>query len=228
MKRTRIKFCGITRLEDALMAAELGVDALGFVFVPGSRRNIQPEVAADIAAALPPFVSTVALFMDAAAADIQTVLDSFRPTLLQFHGVEPPEDCTPWGLPYLKAVPMGGSVAATPEQARQRLADFTTRYYTATALLLDGHPPGAMGGSGERLDWDSLTPGAQRLILAGGLTPERVGAAMLSLQPWAVDVSSGIEDAPGRKSVQQMRDFVAAVRIADQQLAVQAPLHLPA
>lgn len=227
MKRTRIKFCGITRLEDALLAAELGIDALGFVFVPGSRRNIQPEVAADIAAALPPFISTVALFMDAPAADIQTVLDSFRPTLLQFHGVEPPEDCTPWGLPYLKAVPMGGAVAATAELARQRLADFTTRYYTATALLLDGHPPGAMGGSGERLDWDSLTPGAQRLILAGGLAPERVGAAMLALRPWAVDVSSGIEEAPGRKSVRKMRDFVAAVRVADRQLAQLEPLHRP-
>ncbi|MCU0753722.1 MAG: phosphoribosylanthranilate isomerase [Xanthomonadales bacterium] len=219
MKRTRIKFCGITRPEDALLAADLGVDALGFVFVPGSRRNIQPEVAADIAAALPPFVSTVALFMDAAPADIRAVLESFRPTLLQFHGIEAPEDCTPWGLPYLKAVPMGGAVALTPELASQRLADFTTRYYTATALLLDGHPPGAAGGSGERLDWDSLTPGAQRLVLAGGLTPERVGEAMLSLQPWAVDVSSGIEDAPGRKSAQKMRDFVAAVRRTDLVLA---------
>jgi phosphoribosylanthranilate isomerase len=227
MKRTRIKFCGITRLEDALLAAELGVDALGFVFVPGSRRNIQPEVAADIAAALPPFVSTVALFMDAAAGAIQTVLDSFKPTLLQFHGVEPPEDCTPWGLPYLKAVPMGGAVAATPELAHQRLADFTTRYYTATALLLDGHPPGAMGGSGERLDWDSLTPGAQRLILAGGLTPESVPAAMQQTRPWAVDVSSGIEEAPGRKSAQKMREFVAAVRATDQALALEASWRRP-
>lgn len=215
MKRTRIKFCGITRREDALLAADLGVDALGFVFVPGSRRNIQPEVAADIAAALPPFVGTVALFMDAPAEDIRRVLDNFRPTLLQFHGVEPPEDCTPWDLPYLKAVPMGGTVAATTEQAAQRLADFTTRYYTATALLLDGHAPGAMGGSGERLDWDSLTPGAQRLILAGGLTAESVTAALQQLRPWAVDVSSGIEEAPGRKSAQKMRDFVAAVRAAD-------------
>jgi phosphoribosylanthranilate isomerase len=222
MKRTRIKFCGITRLEDALLATELGVDALGFVFVPGSRRNIQPEVAADIAAALPPFVSTVALFMDAAPAEIRAVLASFRPTLLQFHGIETPEDCTPWELPYLKAVPMGGAVAATPEQAVQRLADFTTRYYTATALLLDGHAPGAMGGSGERLNWDSLTPGAQRLILAGGLTPESVPAAMQQLQPWAVDVSSGIEEAPGRKSAQKMREFVAAVRATDQVLARRA------
>lgn len=227
MKRTRIKFCGITRLEDALLAVELGVDALGFVFVPGSRRNIQPEVAADIAAALPPFVSTVALFMDAAVADLTRVLDSFRPTLLQFHGVEAPEDCTPWGLPYLKSVPMGGAVAATPELARQRLAEFTTRYYTATALLLDGHAPGAMGGSGERLNWDSLTPGAQRLTLAGGLTPESVGEAMLQLRPWAVDVSSGIEDAPGRKSAQKMRDFMAAVRRTDLALAELAPLQLP-
>lgn len=219
MKRTRIKFCGITRLEDALLATELGVDALGFVFVSGSRRNIQPDVAADIAAALPPFVSTVALFMDAPAAEVRAVLDSFRPTMLQFHGIEPPEDCTPWELPYLKAVPMGGAVAATPELAIQRLADFTTRYYTATALLLDGHAPGAMGGSGERLDCDQLTPGAQRLILAGGLTAESVPAAMQQLRPWAVDVSSGIEEAPGRKCARKMREFVAAVRATDHALA---------
>ena len=147
MSRTRIKFCGIRRPVDAKAAVDLGVDAIGFVLVPQSRRHIAPERAARLRAQLPPFVSAVALFMDASAEDVRHAIDVLRPDLLQFHGREEPSFCAAFGLPYMKAVAMGGTVAPARE---------ARRFAGAAALLLDSHAPGAMGGRGETFDWSKV------------------------------------------------------------------------
>ena len=207
--RTRIKICGITRRKDAQAAVEAGCDAIGFVFHAASPRHVQADTARDIQASLPPFVSTVALFMNAEAADVQSVLGSFRPSLLQFHGDEDEAYCLQFGLPYLKAVAMGaGNESAISP-------DFSV-YPSATALLLDGHAPGAMGGSGQAFDWEGLAQRDGRsLVLAGGLNAQNVAMAIGMAHPEAVDVSSGVESSPGIKDPEQLRQFFAAVRTAD-------------
>ncbi|MHA6203088.1 phosphoribosylanthranilate isomerase [Dyella soli] len=204
---TRIKCCGMTRVEDALLAAELGVDAIGMVFTARSRRRLSPETASAIARALPPFVTTVALFMDDEAAFVQDVIDAVKPDLLQFHGDEQDDWCAQFGRPYLKAIAMGEGAAALP-----RLRAFPG----AAGLLLDGHGLGEAGGTGRAFDW-SLMPAklSQPLILAGGLTASNVGEAIRIARPWAVDVASGIESAAGIKDAQKMAAFVHAVRAAD-------------
>lgn len=204
---TRIKCCGMTRVEDALLAAQLGADAIGLVFTARSRRQVTLAQAHEIAVALPPFVATVALFMDDDAALVQQVLDEVRPTLLQFHGVEDDHWCAQFGRPFLKAIAMGEGTAALT-----RMHD----YPHAAGLLLDGHMSGAAGGSGKTFDW-SLLPRvfAQPLILAGGLRPDNVAAAVRALHPWAVDVASGVESAPGIKDPQRLRAFIQSVRTAD-------------
>jgi phosphoribosylanthranilate isomerase len=211
--RTRIKFCGLTRLEDALEAARLGVDALGFVLVPGSPRAITAEQARELAGALPPWISVVALFHNAPTEFVRHALQVLRPQLAQFHGEESAADCAQYGWPYLKAVAMRS--AAPPD-----LADAARRYAGAQALLLDGHAPGGMGGSGERFDWDAVASCTKPLILAGGLHAGNVGVAIRRVRPYAVDVSSGIESAPGIKDSGKMEAFVAAVRSADHATAV--------
>ncbi len=203
----RIKFCGITRGDDALAAAVLGVDALGFVFTRRSRRFIEPAAARAIRAALPPFVTSVALFMDDTPDWIAEAIAIAAPDLLQFHGAEPAADCERFGRPYLKAVPMG-SVAD--------VAAFAAAHPRAAGLLLDSHALGAAGGTGERFDWARVPRGLDRpLILAGGLDVDNVGTAVRIARPHAVDVSSGIESAPGIKDAARMRAFVAAVRAAE-------------
>lgn len=210
--RTRIKFCGITRLEDALFAAELGVDFIGFVMVPASPRAIPPAQAQRIAEAMPAAGGpmTVALFQDADHASIHQCLNEFSPRLLQFHGREAAAFCAGFGLPWIKAVPMG-----TP----QVLADWERDYAQAAALLADSHTAAGGGGTGHRFEWSQLPPAPARhlpLMLAGGLSPESVGEAIRSVRPWAVDVSSGIEPATkGVKDHRKMRAFVEAVRAAD-------------
>jgi phosphoribosylanthranilate isomerase len=146
--------------------------------------------------------------MDDEPAQIRNLIDLVRPQLLQFHGSEPPEDCVRWGLPFLKAVPM-----AIPEGA----AIYAARYPDAAAYVFDGHGAGEPGGSGRRFDWSRLPRGLDRpLVLAGGLTPDNVFDAVRAVRPWAVDVSSGIESAPGIKDEERMRRFVMEVRRADQ------------
>jgi phosphoribosylanthranilate isomerase len=201
---TRIKCCGMTRVEDALEAARLGADAIGVVLTARSRRQVSLVQARSIVAAMPPFVSTVALCMDDDAAFVQAVVDTVRPSLLQFHGSESDAWCAQFGLPYLKAVGMGEGPAALA-----RLRD----YPGAAGLLLDGHGLGQPGGSGQRFDW-ALMPRdlAQPLILAGGLGPDNVAEAIRVARPWAVDVASGIESAPGIKDHARMAAFVHAVR----------------
>jgi phosphoribosylanthranilate isomerase len=204
---TRIKCCGMTRVGDALLAARLGADAIGLVFSARSKRQVSLAQAREIVAALPPFVATVALFMDDEANLVRQVLDEVRPTLLQFHGDESDGWCAQFGHPFLKAIAMGEGAAALP-----RLHD----YPHATGLLLDGHAAGEAGGSGKAFDW-SLLPGelAQPLILAGGLHAGNVGDAVRTAHPWAVDVASGVESAPGIKDPLRLEAFIRAVRTAD-------------
>ncbi|MGH8159056.1 MAG: phosphoribosylanthranilate isomerase [Rhodanobacter sp.] len=209
MTRTRIKCCGMTRVEDALLAAELGTDAIGVVLTARSKRQVTLVQARKIVAAMPPFVATVALFMDDDADLVRRVLDDVQPTLLQFHGSESDDWCAQFGHPFLKAVAMGEGTAALPQ-----LRD----YPRAVGLLLDGHGVGEAGGSGKSFDW-SLRPAdlMQPWILAGGLNPDNVAAAVRIAQPWAVDVASGIEVSPGVKDAVKMAAFIAAVRQASSQ-----------
>ena len=204
---TRIKCCGVTRVEDALLAAQLGVDAIGLVFTAHSKRRVTLARAHEIVDALPPFVTTVALFMDDEAALVQQVLHEVRPTLLQFHGAEGDDWCAQFGHPFLKAVAMGDGAAALTQ-----LRD----YPHAAGLLLDGHVAGQSGGAGKGFDW-SLVPKAfaQPLILAGGLYPDNVADAVRALRPWAVDVASGVESALGIKDPHRLQAFIRAVHAAD-------------
>ena len=204
---TRIKCCGMTRVEDALLAARLGADAIGLVFTARSRRRVSLEQARAIRQALPPFVDAVALFMDDEAAFVADVVAALQPDLLQFHGSEPDAWCAQFGRRYLKAIAMGEGAGALP-----RLRG----YPGAAALLLDGHAAGEAGGSGKAFDW-SLLPRdlTQPVILAGGLHADNVGAAIRAARPWAVDVASGVESAPGIKDAAKLAAFMAAVHAAD-------------
>ena len=207
MKRTRIKCCGMTRVEDALLAAELGTDAIGVVITARSKRRVDLAQARAIVAAMPPFVTTVALLMDDSEETVRAVIEQVRPDLLQFHGGESDAWCAQFGRPYLKAIAMGEGAAALPQ-----LRD----YPRAAGLLLDGHGLGEPGGSGKAFDW-SLMPAdlAQPLVLAGGLHAGNVGEAIRTARPWAVDVASGIEASPGIKDPARLAAFIAAVHTAD-------------
>jgi len=203
---TRIKCCGMTLVEDALLAARLGADAIGLVFTTRSPRRLDLQQAKLIRQALPPFVATVALFMDDDAALVHAVIDAVQPELLQFHGQESDAWCMQFGWRYLKAIAMGEG-----EAALSRLHD----YPHAAGLLLDGHGLGEAGGSGRAFDWSRMPEGlAQPLILAGGLNPGNVADAISIARPWAVDVASGIEASPGIKDAAKMAAFIAAVRQA--------------
>lgn len=201
--RVRVKVCGMTRSEDVAAAAELGVDAVGFVFYPKSPRNLDIERAQALAAAIPPFVTVTALFLDPEAALVHEVMGRVRIELLQFHGVEPPEFCRSFGRPYIKAVPMGSPVD---------LHEYARRHNQAAALLLDSHAAGQKGGTGKSFDWSAIEkPDGLPLILAGGLKPENVGAAVRQVRPYGVDVSSGVESAPGIKDREKIKAFVREV-----------------
>jgi len=200
--RTRIKFCGMTRVDDALAAAALGVDAIGVVLTRRSRRCVSLLQAREIQRALPPFVTTVALFMDDEPGFIAEAVAAVQPDLLQFHGSETLEDCVRYDVPYVKAIAMGGGDPAPA--LREHMA--------AVGFLFDAHAPGEQGGAGRAFDWSRIPQDLARpLILAGGLTPDNVGAAIGAVAPFAVDVASGIESAPGIKDVDRMRRFVNAV-----------------
>jgi phosphoribosylanthranilate isomerase len=206
MNRVRIKFCGITRSEDAVLAASLGVDALGLVFTARSRRAVSIAAAHAIIRCLPPLISVVALFMDDEPALIREVSSRIRPQFLQFHGEESPAECASHGMPYLKAIPM-----ATVTD----VASYAAGYAGAAGFLLDAHAASEPGGQGACFDWTRTVSLARPIVLAGGLDAENVGAAIRAVRPYAVDVSSGIESGPGLKDAARMRDFVSAVRAAD-------------
>lgn len=196
--RVRVKICGITRLEDARVAAQQGADAVGLVFHPASPRSIEPSIAATIISALPAFVTSVALFRNPQAAMVDEVLEAAPFDLLQFHGAESPEFCASFGRPFIKAV------GASPD-----LGDDLTRFHNARGVLID-HPGG--GGTGQVFDWALVpTRRPEGLIVAGGLTPANVAGAIRALRPYAVDVSSGVESAPGIKDASRIRSFIEEV-----------------
>lgn len=202
-QRTRIKVCGITNRRDALAAIELGVDALGFIFIPASRRYIKLADALNIARALPPMVSLVGVFADADEQAIASVVEKMPLSVLQFHGAETAADCVKWHQPYIKAVKVKDDVS---------IAAVVCEHEAASALLLDTFVAGQDGGTGKTFDW-SLIPAIDRpFVLAGGLTPANVAAAIKQVEPYAVDVCSGVETEPGIKSEQLLQSFVTAVR----------------
>jgi len=204
--RTRIKICGVSRPEDVTAAVDAGADAVGFVFHPGSPRYLTAEKAGVLAAALPPYVTPVGLFVNAEPATIAAAVAAIPTLVLQFHGDETPEECAAAGRPYLRAARMAPGFD---------LLDFARRFDEAQGLLLDAHVE-AYGGSGKVFDW-SLVPRAvpHRLVLSGGLHAGNVGSGIRELRPWAVDVSSGVESARGVKDAAAIHAFCDAVREAD-------------
>jgi phosphoribosylanthranilate isomerase len=207
VNRTRVKICGITRLQDLQAAVAAGADAIGFVFTPRSRRFLEVAAAAKLVAEVPAFVSRVGLFMDQEAGEVERVLDQVPLSLLQFHGREDAAYCRRFGLPYMKAFAMAS--AGGPDRALERqLALAQSDYADAAALLLDSHAAGEAGGTGRPFDWAAVPRLARPLVLAGGLTPGNVREAVRLVRPWAVDVSSGVEDRPGVKSAIKMQAFI--------------------
>ncbi len=202
-KRTRVKVCGITRVEDALNAAESGADAIGFVFYEKSPRYITVKKAAEIAELLPPFVSKVALFVNASDEEIRTVLDTVPVDLLQFHGEESQKICQGYGWPYIKAIRMRDDVD---------LLQLSDDYADASALLLDSFVEGTQGGTGQKFDWSRVPSDLNKpIILAGGLTHENVAAAISEVSPYAVDVSGSVEIKKGIKDAEKIQEFILEV-----------------
>ena len=207
--RCRVKVCGITAVADALMVSAAGVDAVGLVFYPNSKRNLIIALAAEICRALPPFVTTVGLFLDAEADFVREVLAAVPLDVLQFHGSESPDYCRQFPRPYLKAVGMKGLAASGG------FAAYAERYPDAQGFLVDSHAPGAAGGTGETFDWTQVPQDYPKpIILAGGLTPENVAEAIRTSRVYAVDVSSGVESAPGVKDVAKVAAFMRNVTLA--------------
>ncbi len=205
--RTRIKICGITRAEDACVAAELGADAIGLVFHAASSRAVSIAQAREIVAATPPFVARVGVFLNADVAFIWETLASVPLDLMQFHGEEPPEACGSYGRPYIKAVAMG---------ADMDVAEYIARYPQAAGFLLDSHLPGQAGGSGATIDWARVPARLGRpLILAGGLRVDNVARAVQTTRPYGVDVSSGVETGRGIKDATKIAAFINEVRRVD-------------
>ncbi|MEO5558864.1 MAG: phosphoribosylanthranilate isomerase [Dokdonella sp.] len=207
MARTRIKICGITRAEDARLAAALGVDAIGLVFTRKSQRFVGVTQARAIRRALPLLVTAVALFMDDEPSWIEEVIAVVQPDILQFHGSESAGFAASFARPYFKAIPMGSVT---------NVIAYAAQHPDAAGVLLDSHIGGAMGGSGEAFEWSRVPRNIGRpVVLAGGLDPDNVARAIAAVRPYAVDVSSGIESAPGIKHAAKMRRFVEAVQAAD-------------
>jgi phosphoribosylanthranilate isomerase len=208
--RLRVKICGITRKEDANVAVEAGAHALGFVFYPPSPRYIHPETAASIIGELPPFVNAVGVFVNLGKEAIEETASISGIHTIQLHGSEPPEDCTGYTRPVIKAFRFG------PDEPLPDL-----QLYRVAGFLVDTGVPGKWGGTGVPLDWhmlrQSLDKGPanipSRLILAGGLDPHNVAQAIEVVRPFAVDVSSGVEVAPGKKNATKIKEFMYATQI---------------
>ena len=202
----KVKICGITNVADGLAAAEAGADMIGLMLYDGSPRRITLAQAAEISRALPPFIMRVGVFVNPAAELVMRAIGECNLSLLQFHGDETSEFCTQFGLMSLKAVRVRDA------ESLKQLENFQT-----DAFLLDAHSKAGLGGTGETFNW-SLAVEAQKfgrpIFLAGGLTPENVADAVRAVRPFAVDVSSGVESAPGKKDAAKVRAFIAAVRTA--------------
>ncbi len=209
MTRTRIKICGLTREADVDAAVAAGADALGFVLYAASPRHVPLARATALARRLPPFVTPVLLFVNAALDEVQRAAEALPQALLQIHGDEPPEWCAVLTRPYLRAARVSPQLD---------LLDFARRFHGAQALLLDAHVE-AYGGGGKVFDWSLIPPSVPLpVVLSGGLNPANVTDGVLRVRPWAVDVSSGVETGKGVKSAELMRRFCIAVREADDRL----------
>ncbi|MDX9698006.1 MAG: phosphoribosylanthranilate isomerase [Rhodocyclaceae bacterium] len=206
MKRTRIKICGLTRVEDVRCAVEAGADAIGLVFYPPSPRHVTPAQAAELARHVPPFVTLVGLFVNPEETAVRSVLDQVPLQMLQFHGDEPEAACRAFGLPWIKAARMRPGLD---------LLEFVSSYRSASGILLDAFVDG-YGGGGKTFDW-SLIPERLDLpvVLSGGLDADNVSEAVRRVRPWAVDVSSGVERAKGIKDAGRIAAFITGVRNAD-------------
>lgn len=209
MPRYRVKICGITRPQDARLAVDLGADAIGLVFYPPSPRAIGPEQVASIAAGLPAFVTVVGLFVNPEPKAVEAVIDSGMVNCLQFHGEESVDFCSRFHLPFIKAVRVRDLA-----QAAGAMEAFQGR----ATILLDSHVQGSQGGSGTRFDWSIarqlVAAGTCPVLLAGGLDPENVAQAIGQVKPYGVDVSSGVESAPGIKDAARLAAFLRAVHEA--------------
>ena len=206
--RTRVKICGITREQDALAAIEYGADAIGLVFYEPSPRHVTVRQAVAIAGQLPPFVTTVALFVNAEPSTISQVVDEVGVDLLQFHGQECPEYCAQHRRPWIRAVRMKPDTDLPAIQGE---------FSAGRGLLLDAYRPGVPGGTGETFDWDRIPAQlAPRIVLAGGLNPQNIADALRRVRPYAVDVSGGVETSPGIKDPNMMKAFIEEVRNAEQ------------
>jgi len=205
--RTRVKICGFTRVDDAVCAAHLGVDAIGLVFYPPSPRNIDIDQAVAIVNALPAFISVVALFVDEQEARIREVLARVPVDCLQFHGDEPAEACRIYGKRYMKAVRV---------QESTDVSLLAGQYHDAAGLLLDAYHPGAKGGTGSCFDWNLIPKQcALPIVLAGGLAVENARQAVQAVRPYALDVSSGVEAEKGIKDARKMAAFLKEVNEGD-------------
>lgn len=205
--RTRVKICGITRPEDAVEAARLGVDAIGLVFYEKSPRNVTLQQAKAVCDALTGFVSVVSLFMDPAKEQVERVLQACPIDLIQFHGKETADFCESFARPYIKAVGM-----ADESEFRQT----ASIYASAKALLLDSHATGAAGGTGKTFDWNKIPENyKQSIVLAGGLTPENAAEAIHKVRPYALDLSSGVESQAGIKDPKLMAQLMNEVKRVD-------------
>lgn len=217
--RTRVKICGMTRVADAIAASDAGADAIGLNFWSGTPRFVEVGRAREIADALPPFVTKVALFVDPQAAQVRAILDAIPVDVLQFHGTETPDLCRAFGRPYLKAVHMKDGVD---------LLEYASLYADAAGFVFDSYWPSDLpGGTGRAFDWSRLTGDVREklpapVILSGGLDPQNVEAAIRTVHPWAVDVSSGVEEVGpdgkarrGLKDASRIEAFMNGVRHAD-------------
>lgn len=200
--RTRVKVCGITRQQDALCAINMGADAIGLVFYSPSPRAVSIEQAQTIVENIPPFVSVVALFVDAPPHEVFYCIQKVRIDMLQFHGDESASYCEQFNKPYLKAIRMRNDID---------LVTMAKQYASASALLLDSYLPGIPGGTGQTFNWSMIDKIDKAIILAGGLTVENVAMAIKQVQPYAVDVSGGVEQSKGIKDHNKISAFMQEV-----------------
>lgn len=201
--RTRVKICGITSVEDALIAIEHGCDAIGLVFYAPSPRYVSPQKAAEIVAAIPPFVSAVGLFVNATDVELKSILSIVSLDCLQFHGDESPEQCRSYGMHYMKAIRVNSDT---------NLLQYEIDFYDAKALLVDAFVEGLVGGTGQSFDWTLIPKTLTKpIILAGGLTADNVESAIMQVKPYAVDVSGGVEKSKGLKDAAKIAAFMNKV-----------------
>ena len=206
-ERTRIKICGLRDPDHVRIAADAGADAIGVVFYKPSPRYVTPDEAASVAAAVPPYVTAVGLFVNEPADSVKAILARVPLGLLQFQGEEGPEYCASFGMPFVRAVAM---------EPGTDLVELAHRFSRARALLLDAHVPGVPGGTGSTFDWSRIPPNLPiPVILSGGLTAQNVGQAVREVRPWAVDVSSGVERGRGVKDPGKIVEFIRSVRRED-------------